>query len=152
MRNIDWQKILISIAGDISRELDLDIVAENYILDEISDRINNTLTGLHMQKPNVAKIAGVVTFWVRKLKPFSYSPSDMAKGAKLSPLNELIAIQSGLAICYKYNDDYSRSNFKLSKRLLKDWLHTLRFHSHSPHSSLFAFELLTTEDEDNKSS
>ena len=143
--NIDWRDVLSNIAVDISAEFDLNIMVEEFILKEIDDCINDSLDSMNMKNPNVAKIAGVVAFWVRKLKPFSYTQDEGAKGNKFHALNELIGIQAGLAICNFYKDDYSRTEFHLSNRLLQDWLHSLRFHSHSPHSSLFAFELLTTE-------
>jgi hypothetical protein len=144
MNNVDWHKILIQIAIDISTRLDLKIFVEDYILKEIEDRVYDSLRGLHIPRPNVAKIAGVVAFWVRKLKPFSYDADETASGNKFHALNELIAIEAGISICNSYKDDYSRVEFSLDKRLLLDWLHSLRFHSHSPHSSMFAFELLTT--------
>jgi len=145
MNNINWRDVLCKIAVDISIALDLKIMVEEFILKEIDDCIHTSLEAMNMEKPNVAKVAGVVAFWVRKLKPFSYIQDEGAKGNKFHALNELIGIQAGLAICNFYKDDYSRAEFHLSDRLLKDWLHSLRFHSHSPHSSLFAFELLTTE-------
>jgi hypothetical protein len=144
MHNIDWRSVLTGIAADVSTELNLNIIVENYILVEIADRIHISLEYMGIARPNVAKIAGVVAFWVRKLKPFSYAPDETAKSGKFHALNELIGIQAGLAICNSYKDDYSREEFRLSSRLLIDWLHSLRFHSHSPHSSLLAFELLTT--------
>jgi hypothetical protein len=153
MYNVKWDEILTTIAADISIEFELDIIVESYILKEIQMRVDATLANLHMEKPNVAKIAGVVAFWVRKLKPFCYAYSEIAKSGKLSTLNELIAIQAGLAICRQCYDDYSAEEFQpLSKRLLNDWLHSLRFHSHSPHSSMFAFELLTTKNVDGSAS
>jgi hypothetical protein len=143
--NVDWQHLLIEIAGTTSAEMNISICVESFILDEISDRIKDSIDNLHIARPNVAKLAGIVAFWVRKLKPFFYDPAETATGGKLTTLNELIAVQAGLAICKTYKDDWSKENFHLSERLLLDWLHSLRFHSHSPHGSLFAFELLTTE-------
>lgn len=146
--NVNWRDVLVETAGNIATELNLNIVVEEFILQEISDRIDNSLNHIEFEKPNVAKIAGIVMFWVRKLKPFHYDFDEAAKSGKLHPLNELIAIQTGLSICSQYKDDFSLDNFRLSKRILKDWLHSLRYHSHSPYSSLLAFELLSTTDED----
>lgn len=145
--NVNWGQVLTSQATDIANELGLDIIVESFILEEIKDRIELSLKDMDIEKPNVAKIAGVVTFWVRKLKPFSYASEAIANGNKLHTLNELIAVQTGLAICNTYKDDYSLDDFHLSKRLLIDWLHSLRFHSHSPASTLFVFEILTTNQE-----
>lgn len=149
--NVDWRKVLVKIAGNISTELNLNILVEDFILQEISDRIDNSLDHIEFENPNVAKIAGIVVFCVRKLKPFYYDFDEAAKSGKLHPLNELIAIQTGLAICSQYKDDCSLlDDIRLSDRVLKDWLHSLRYHSHSPYSSILAFELLTTTDEDLK--
>lgn len=79
-----------------------------------------SLKDMDIEKPNVAKITGIVTFWVRKLKPFSYETEAIAKGNKLHALNELIAIQTGLAICNTYKDDYSLDDFRISNKLLID--------------------------------
>jgi hypothetical protein len=144
--NVDWKKLLIEVASAASAGMNVSICVESFILDEINDRIDDSLAGLRIDRPNVAKIAGIVAFWVRKLKPFFYDPAETATGGKLTTLNELVAVQVGLAICQTYKDDLSRESFHLSERLLLDWLHSLRFHSHSPLSSLFAFELLTSAD------
>ena len=151
INNIDWSKVLCDIAVAISDEIELNIAVEGFILKEIEDRINISLQHLDIKNPNVAKIAGIVMFWIRKLKPFNYAYEETAKGNKLHTLNELIAIHTGLNICSRYKDDYSLENFYLEDRLLIDWLHSLRYHSHSPYSSLFVFELLTSNNiEDNK--
>jgi hypothetical protein len=138
-------------AIDVSVEMNMDICVESFILDEISDKIEGSLINLNIDRPNVAKIAGIVAFWVRKLKPFFYDPSETATGGKLTTLNESIAVNAGLAICKSCKDDLTKDEFHISERLYLDWLHSLRFHSHSPHSSLFAFELLTTEEEEKSS-
>lgn len=144
--NVNWREILMEIAGNISTEFDLNILVEDFVVQEISDRIDNSLNHIEFDNPNVAKIAGIVAFWVRKLKPFHYDFDEMANSGKLHPLNELVAVQTGLAICSLYKDDYSLDNIRLSPRVLKDWLHSLRYHSHSPYSSILAFELLATDD------
>jgi hypothetical protein len=143
--NVEWGKVLKRVATNISTEYRLNIIVEEYILKEIQERIKATLEDLRMDAPNVAKIAGVVAFWVRKLKPFSYAYCKAAEGEKFYALNELVAIETVFAVCSQYNDDYTNpERFMPSERLLKDWIHSLRFHSHSPHSLIFIFELLTT--------
>jgi hypothetical protein len=42
MHNVKWQEVLTNIASDISIELKLDIVIEEYILIEIQDRVEAT--------------------------------------------------------------------------------------------------------------
>lgn len=148
--NVNWHEILMHTAMNIADEFNLNILAEEYVLREISDRIASSLEHIEFKNPNVAKIAGIVTFWIRKLKPFYYDFDDLAKYDKLHPLNELIAVETGLAICSHYKDDYSLESFHLSKRVLKDWLHSLRYHSHSPYSSILVFELLATNEEEHK--
>lgn len=146
-KNVNWRKVLAEIAGNIASEFNLNILVEEFVLQEISDRIDTSLSHIEFDNPNVAKIAGIVMFWVRKLKPFHYDFDEMANSGKLHPLNELIAVQTGLAICSQYKDDYSLENIRLSPRILKDWLHSLRYHSHSPYSSILVFELLATTDD-----
>jgi hypothetical protein len=143
--NVNWRNVLTRTAGNISTRLDLDIVVENFILEEIEERVQISLNHMDIPSPNVAKVAGTIVFWVRKLKPFSYAQKETAKRKTLHALNELIAVQAGIATCEAYKDDYSKEGIRIEERLLIDWLHNLRFHSHSPHSSLFAFELLATQ-------
>ncbi len=57
--NVDWRKVLVKIAGNISTELNLNILVEDFILQEISDRIDNSLDHIEFENPNVAKIAGL---------------------------------------------------------------------------------------------
>lgn len=144
--SIDWEKIIIASAREIETKLKLNLVLESFVLEEIKDRVAISLKSLDMSRPNVAKIAGTVAFWIRKLKPLSHS-EEFPNGNKFYAVNELLGLRVGLYICANYYDDYSTYGFKLSRRLFLDWVHSLRYHSHSPHSSLTAFELLTTSED-----
>ena len=50
--NVDWRKVLVKIAGNISTELNLNILVEDFILQEISDRIDNSLDHIEFENPN----------------------------------------------------------------------------------------------------
>lgn len=89
-----------------------EIMAKSFVLQKIEDRINHTLKNMDIGNPNVAKVAGIVMFWVRNLKPFSYAPDAAAKSSKLRPLNEHIGMQAGLAICRTYKDYHSLDNWQ----------------------------------------
>ena len=71
--NVDWRKVLSQATVNVSSRFDLEIFAEDFILREISDRISIFLDHIDYENPNVAKIAGIVAFWVRKLKPFCFA-------------------------------------------------------------------------------
>ena len=47
--NVDWRKVLVKIAGNISTELNLNILVEDFILQEISDRIDNSLDHIEFE-------------------------------------------------------------------------------------------------------
>lgn len=139
--NVDWFKILYEITATAEKKFNLSLTIEGEIAKEIEVLVKRNLASIEIQKPNVAKVAGIVAFWIRKLKPIGFA-SDSKN--KLLTVNEYVSLMVGLSICHKYFDDASRDKFKIHKRILKDWISSFRYHSHSPHSSLTAFEILST--------
>lgn len=109
----------------------------------MSIKANDTLSALNMSTmPNVAKVAGHVVFWIRKLKPVSHSAGSVNK---LLTINEVIGILVGVSICQHYFDDHSKAQIRFSDRIMKDWASSLRNHSHSPHSCAISFEFLASD-------
>lgn len=135
-----WQKILLHAAGKIEQDYHVRLVVDGSILNEISMVIDESIAALGFPNPNVAKIAGEVAFWVRKLKPLSIA-SDSPNYYRFS--NERAALLIGLAIANLYEDDQGqRRKVWLPSDILRDWITSLRYHSHSPYSSITSFELL----------
>jgi len=120
----------------------LKIGIEHAIITEIQVRLQESLDRIDGSTPNAAKNAGLVAFWIRKLKPLSIHPDSEFS---FLPLNEYIALLVGLAICAKYFDDSKKETFQLNPRILRDWIFSFRYNSHSPHSSLISFEMLACE-------
>jgi hypothetical protein len=141
IENVDWLAVLVRITEKAERKFGVLLIIEQEVVLEIETVVLKSLKSIDIERPNVAKVAGVVAFWIRKLKPIIHKDTSLAKH---NAINEYISLLVGLSICYEYHDDFSKPVFKLRKRILRDWVQSFRYHSHSPHSSLIAFELLTT--------
>ena len=138
--NIDWFAILHEQAAIIEKRHDIRIDIDEATCLEVGRVVDDHLAATGLERPNVAKIAGQVAFWVRKLKPLRLSATSPNY---LSTLNELAGLLIGLAICNLYKDDCSKAQkIHLPPRIFRDWVNSLRYHSHSPHSSMISFELL----------
>ena len=72
----------------------------------------------------------------------SFSVS-LKTASKYLAVNEEAALWLGLAICDQYFDDARAEAFKIAPRVLKDWVASLRYNSHSPHALAISYELLT---------
>lgn len=140
--NVDWRAILATVAEDCEQTFDLSLLIDEDIIKEVEAFSDQSLDRYGLRRPNVPKIAGMITFWFRKLKPISFS-SDTE--AKFLAINELVALLLGLSICFEYMDDQRSLGFcpsNLSPRIFHDWVNSLRVHSHSPHSTTLIFEIL----------
>ncbi len=140
---IDWEAITREVLNMAEAHFGFIGVLDPYILAEV---IEFTRQGLRHNyrgsKPNVAKIAGMFSFWFRKFKPISFAKESQNR---YLAINEFVALQVGLGVCQRYKDDLSNPDFSVrdvSRRLRKDWVHSLRIHSHSPNSTIMSFELL----------
>lgn len=142
--NVDWFRILHEQAAIIEKRHDVRIIIDEAVCLEVGRVVADHLAATGLERPNVAKIAGQVTFWARKLKPLRLAPDSPNY---LSTLNELAGLLIGLAICNLYKDDCSRTQkIILPPCIFRDWVNSLRYHSHSPHSSMISFELLMCAD------
>ena len=144
INNVNWQPILIHAVEHIESIAKVNLVVSEVITLEINKRIKDCLSGTGLARPNVAKIAGQVAFWIRKLKPIHI--------AETSPnyyllVNEHASLLVGLSICNTYKDDTSKSiDIFLPPRIFSDWILSFRYNSHSPNSSMTSFELLMCAD------
>jgi len=141
--NVDWQAILMAEAANAERDYHILINVDETVILEAKRIIGDSIDSIGLIHPNVAKIAGLVAFWLRKLKPLSISRDSPNY---LLTLNEVVALRVGLAICNAYKDDTSKAQgIRLPPRILSDWVKNFRYHSHSPSSSIVTFELLTCD-------
>jgi hypothetical protein len=92
--------------------------------------------------PNVFKVAGVVCFWIRKLKPFRYVNENRGVNVKLV-INELIAYLTGYHLVFGYCSTPRTRKPKLTEGYLNDVMSSLRYNSFSPHAIAFLFEAKT---------
>ena len=138
--NVNWLTILDSLTAAAEREFSLVVSIEKAVIKEIQERVDSGLA--NFQEPNAAKIAGIVAFWIRRLKPLRVereSPNPFLL------INEFIALKVGISICEQYYDDARKEKITLNPRILRDWIFSFRYNSHSPHSSLISFEMLACE-------
>ena len=142
-KHFNWQEVLSDAATLCERVYQVRLTIDRDILREISEQAEGTLLQLNMSTlPNVAKVAGHVAFWIRKLKPVAHSPDSTHK---MLTINEIVGILVGVGICQKYFDDKTRNVFRLPSRIMLDWAMSLRTRSHSPHSCAITFEFLASE-------
>lgn len=128
----------------MKKKYNMTIVVDERIALETGRLVNDHINGIGLIQPNAAKIAGQVAFWLRKLKPLY--PSESSQSFLLT-LNELAALYVGLAICNRYRDDSSKDHVvRTPPRIMRDWVNSFRYHSHSPHSSMISFELFMCAD------
>lgn len=140
IENVDWFTILCREAAVIEKKANICIDIDEAIVLEVDRLVREHLLATGLQHPNVAKVAGQVMFWVGKLKPLRLSADSPNS---LLTLNELAGLRIGLAICNAYRDDSSKGrHITLPPRIGRDWVSSLRYDYHSPHSSMLSFELL----------
>ena len=85
------------------------------------------------------KLAGIICFWVRKLKPFSVAGDEEANRF----VNEAIALYTGIYFVYGYGKDTGKTALpKINGAYIHDLIKSLRYNSHSPNSTAFVFESL----------
>ncbi|GHV56474.1 hypothetical protein FACS189460_1310 [Deltaproteobacteria bacterium] len=147
--NVKWLDLLYKIAEDdeklfAGKGIAISICIQKTIAEEVGRQIERSIDRDGMEHGNAAKIAGVTAFWIRKLKPLYVEPSGNPPRS-YNLVNELVSLQVGVAICNEYFSDAGCRKIKVNRRVLKDWLNSFRYHSHSPHSSMISFEMLACE-------
>jgi hypothetical protein len=155
VQNLNWVDILNATATLAENRFNTHLIIDYAIVDEIKPNIEKTLRGFNKEEPNLAKIAGCTTFWIRQLKPvfidptyhtlLNNSPQDREQ---YLAINEWIALWTGIAICDVKNTptkDLTSSPLltfsALTDRVFHDWVISLRQNAHSPHGTVVAFEL-----------
>jgi len=142
INNIDWIVIFQEMCTFAEEKFGIKLIVDKNIIEEIEIMVEDTLDSFYLDNPNVAKTASIIAFWIRKLKPIFHSSNSKNK---FLAINELVGLLVGLSICRNYFDDFSKEKFKISSRVFSDWVNSFRRNSHSPHSSVISFELLTTK-------
>jgi hypothetical protein len=148
--NVKWMDLLVEIVAEnermfAARGVRLTICIQKSVVEEVGWRIERNVKRDGIDQGNAAKIAGVTAFWIRKLKPLYVEPSAGFPPKTYNFINELVSLQVGVAICNRYFSDAGLRGVRVNWRALKDWLISLRYHSHSPHGSIISFEMLACE-------
>ena len=86
--NIDWLEILLKEAKTLEKEFLISVDIDERTVLEVERVISDHLLAISLEHPNVAKIAGQVAFWIRKLKPLQLSNNSPNS---LLTINEIAA-------------------------------------------------------------
>ncbi|MBF0236682.1 MAG: hypothetical protein HQM12_03170 [SAR324 cluster bacterium] len=65
--SINWQEVIIEACSWAESQFGTKLVVDSDIINEIQIMSEASLQSYHPVKPNVAKIAGHIAFWIRKL-------------------------------------------------------------------------------------
>lgn len=84
------------------------------------------------------KMAGVICFWIRKLKPIR----ALNNVAENSVVNEVVAFLVGYHLVYKFSKNKNLRHPKINSVYFHDLIVSLRYNSWSPTSLSFLFEAL----------
>lgn len=141
--NVEWTTILHHVVAYFEEKFDLSLVIDQDIVREIEAEAAQTIETFKKNRANVAKIAGSVAFWIRKLKPISH---DETSQQKYLAINELVGLYVGIGVCSHYFDDTVRADFsRIDDRVIQDWAYSMRRNSHSPQSTVIAFEIIASD-------
>lgn len=141
--NVHWGVLLDKVTEHAEKEMGLALVVDADVVEEVAHCANKTVESFNKDHPNLAKIAGSVVFWIRRLKPVTHDP---ASRQKYLAINEWIALRVGIAICGLYSDDSAKFDcVRISERVFTDWATSLRKNAHSPHGIVMAFEVMVSD-------
>ncbi|MDE7371035.1 MAG: hypothetical protein K2N07_04715 [Desulfovibrio sp.] len=119
-------------------QYDCEVVGRTYIIDECFTRIfESERKDFPADRPyrvSPYKMAGILCFWIRKLKPFSVPENEEANRF----VNETIALYSALYLVL----GCQKSEPKIDGTYIHDLIVALRYNSFSPHSTAYLFESL----------
>ncbi|MBF8272939.1 MAG: hypothetical protein HW380_2044 [Magnetococcales bacterium] len=132
-----WRTIFDEVVGDIERKFGLCLIVDQDVVDELTAKTQTTLASYGLHLPNEAKIAGHLSFWIRRLKPISHCEKSERKWLAI---NEAVGLYVGISLCEKFSEKKFR---KPSRRIMLDWITSMRVNSHSPQGTALAFEVLT---------
>ncbi|TGM78136.1 hypothetical protein EHR01_06610 [Leptospira mtsangambouensis] len=139
MITISIDVLFENIIPEIERKYARSVIVDQAILGEVIEKINGYLADF--KDPSEYKISGSITFWIRKLKPFTFELSEKESNPCLF-LNEVVAVLYGYT--------YIRASKKLKKEkllnfsasYLSDFSTQLRYSSFSPSSIALLYEAI----------
>jgi hypothetical protein len=145
LSKLDWVKILNHVTTKLEQLFKIQLYIEANIVTDIRNQLANLqLPSSSDLKAKIAKVAGHITFWIRKLKPVNFLPAAHANQNNFLTVNELAAILVGAGVIEHYKKIYPKNNlsFTLPGPILSDWAYSYRYNVHSPDSCALAFEML----------
>ena len=130
-----FEKIIPEIESKYSRT----IIVDQAILGESISKINGYLKDL--KEPSEYKISGSITFWIRKLKPFTFELSEKDSNPCLF-LIEVIAVLYGYTYIRASKKQRNEKLLNFSASYLSDFSTQLRYSSFSPSSIALLYEAI----------
>lgn len=125
------------LVNNLEKRFNEEIILDEAIFIEAIEKTNNYLDSLN--NPSDYKIAGTITFWIRKLKPFHFQLKENSKNPHLR-LNELIAILFGYSHVRISRQKKRKKTHTLPEKFLADVTIQMRYSSFSPSSLASMFE------------
>lgn len=119
----------------------IDIIIDKALFFECVEKIQFYLETIS-DEPSEYKIAGALTFWIRKLKPLSFELSNNQNNPDIY-LNEKIAVIYGYNYIKAVKLQKNSKFIKLSPKFFNDLAVQLRYSSFSPSSIAFLFEAMS---------
>lgn len=140
-QGLSWADILSHAVGIIEKGQNAKFTINPVVQDEITRMIQTSIAELGFPSPSVAKLAGIVAFWVCKLQPVRIS--EDSPNYYCFP-NEHAALLIGLTLADLYKDEKTgeRKQVRLDTNLMGDWMRIFRYHSYTLHSTILSFEIL----------
>jgi hypothetical protein len=135
---LDLTKLIEQLENKYKRT----IICNSAILKESISKINDYLN--KFQDPSAYKVSGATTFWIRKLKLFSFETGENDYEPTLY-LNEQISVFYGYNYLRAYKKNAGTEYPKLSSKFLIDLIVQLRYSSFSPSSIEMLFWALCHE-------
>ena len=134
-REDDIKGIIDKPVSHVESTFNITVVVDTNTLDACFYRVDLVLEQSYTDDElSVFKSAGAICFWIRKLKPFSVK--DDGNGY----INEILAIMIAYNLLSGYLKNKETKAPKLTKAYMNDFIQSLRYNSHSPHSLVLLFE------------
>jgi len=132
-----------AIAKSKVKELQIEIEVDDYILADVIQRWCEEVKKVETVSKNIEfvssfRVAGFLTFWIRKLKPFYIARYNEDNLQKQIYINEILALVIGLILLYGLSSKKKKINDGAFVRLLT----SLRYNSMSPMSVSLIYEYL----------
>jgi len=138
-----WLKDIKQIADDKAKTINVDIYVDEVILADVIDKWCEEAKKVEVvlgdnSYVSAFRVGGFLTFWIRKLKPFSVTKYKSTHIKKQLYINEILAVVIGISLVY----GALKSKKAITDGVFERFLTSLRYSSMSPFSVALIYEYL----------